>query len=283
MLFAHGWEDGNVAPTGFVSLWANVTGEKRLWMQQHGHGVPASKTAYHEYVHRWLDHFLLGLDNGALLLPPVIIEDNLGGFRAETDWPPHDAAPVPFNLTADGKLSRGPAPAGTRAYTDSGSQSEDPRLEGIDHLTFTTGPLSAPLHLAGAPVLHLRAATNLPGTQFDVNLYDAVPDGTIKYVSRGFQDARHKDSLDHGKDLTPNAPYDIQFPLHFNDHILLPGHSLVLVVKSSDNYVVRSPYRATNTLTFGGISSWVDLPVIDASHVTAKAAPAPWSTDAPAS
>src|ERR1041385_1491594 len=102
MLFAHGWEDGNVATTGFPLLWANVTSEKRLWVEQHGHGVPAGKTAYHEYVHRWFDHFLLGLDNGALDLPPVIVEDNLGAFRAEQDWPPADAAPVRFSLSADG-------------------------------------------------------------------------------------------------------------------------------------------------------------------------------------
>ncbi|MEA3136555.1 MAG: uncharacterized protein QOC71_836 [Thermoplasmata archaeon] len=276
MLFAHGWEDGNVAPSGFPTLWANVTSEKRLWMQQHGHGVPASKASYHEYVHRWLDHWLLGLDNGALDLPPVVVEDNLGRYRVEQDWPPADVAPLHLLLGSDGKLGQTAGAAETLSYIDD-AVAVGPPVAG-DALRFSFGPVEEPIHLAGAPVLHLKASSNMVGTQFDVNLVDVAPDGGAQvYVSRGFLDARHRGSLEHGEDLVPGTVYDFQFPLHFNDHVLQAGHTLQLVVKSSDDYVVRSPYRATNTLTVGDGSSWLDLPTVDDSGRTfADDAPAPW-------
>ncbi|HUR25122.1 MAG TPA: CocE/NonD family hydrolase [Candidatus Thermoplasmatota archaeon] len=286
MLFAHGWEDGNVAPSGFPTLWANVTAEKRLWMQQHGHGVPASKADYHEYVHRWLDYWMLGLDNGALLLPPVIIEDNLGRYRAEQDWPPADAAPLRLELGADGALTAAPGKAGTLSYSDDAVAPPVPGLP--DQLRFAFGPVEEPIHLAGAPILHLKASSSMVGTQFDVNLLDVAPDGSFQlvdpagnqaYVSRGFLDARHRDSLDHGSDLVPGTVYDLQFPLHFNDHVLQAGHTLLLVVKSTDDYVVRSPYRATNTLQVGAGSSWLELPIVtDAGRTFVDEPPAPWAS-----
>lgn len=281
MLFAHGWEDGNVAPTGFPSLWANVTSEKRLWVQQHGHGVPASKTAYHEYTHRWMDYWLLGRQNGALLLPQVIVEDNNGRFRAEADWPPRDAAPQRFNLSADGHLARDAGQPGAVSYLDTSTASTQlPGLPGQpvpDMAVFTTAPLDAPLHLAGAPTLSLTAQTELMGGQFDANLYDVAPDGTQAYVSRGFLDARHADSLEQGTDTSP-VPREYRFPLHFNDHVVAAGHSLRLTLKSSDDYVVRSPYHNDVVMRVGKGKSWLDVPVIpDAGRTLLDDAPAPWS------
>ena len=277
MLFAHGWEDGNVAPSGFPSLWANVTSEKRLWLEQHGHGVPASKAAYHEYQHRWLDYWLLGKQNGALLLPPVVIEDNNGKFRAEQDWPPRDAAMMHLELTGTGAFTTS-APDGSLTYTDDATGNEAASVAGapVDHLAFSA-LLAEGLHVAGAPVLHLKATSNMPGTQFDANLYDVDANGNRAYVSRGFLDARHHASLDHGTDLVPGQAFDAQFPLHFNDHVFPAGHILLLVVKSRDDYVQPSPFRATNTIDFGG-ASWLDLPIVpDASRPASNEAPHPWS------
>ncbi len=284
MLFAHGWQDGNVAPTGVPTLWANVTAEKRMWVQQHGHGVPASKTAYHEYVHRWLDYWLLGRDNGALLLPPVIIEDNTGKFRAEDTWPPADAAAWRLDLTADGRLADEETAAGTVVYFDTSTSSTNAPVapvEDLERALFATAPFDEPLHIAGAPRLHLRAQLDLPGGQFDANLLDVSPDGTEVYVSRGFLDARHRDSLDQGSDVPP-GPNEYEFWLHPNDHIVAAGHRLLLTLKSSDDYVLRSPYRSSTVLRVGEGVSWLDLPVVDdAERLFLDAAPAPWPVDAP--
>jgi X-Pro dipeptidyl-peptidase len=280
VLYAQGWEDGNVATTGFPLLWANLTHspEKRIWLEQHGHGVPANKTAYHEYVHRWLDYWLLGRDDGALSLPPVVIEDNLGKFHAEATWPPADAAPQRLFLAPAGKLDAAPPQEGTVSWTDTGTGQEDPMTEGIDHVTFATAPLAAPMHVSGTPAIHLVANGNLPGGQIDVKVYDQAPDGSRAAVSRGFLDARHRGSLDQGVDLTPGADALFAFDLHPIDWRLQAGHSLVVVVKSTDDYVVRSPYRTAWTMKLGANASWLDVPTVpEGARHYADAAPAPWT------
>lgn len=260
VLFAHGWEDGNVAPTGIETLWENITVEKRLWVQQHGHGVPGGKTAYHEYVHRWLDHYLLGRDNGVLLLPQVIIEDNLARYRSEPAWPPLDQAWQRLNISA-GRLGSDDGGPAQQTLADTGAP---PQAEGVDLRSFTTSRFEAAVHIAGTPRLHLRASSNLPTGQLAVNLYDDAPDGGASVlVSRGFLDLRHRDSLDSGQDLTPGTFYDIAWDLHPNDHVVASGHALRLAIAANDDYVRQGNLRPTLTLSVGDGMCWLDLPVID--------------------
>jgi X-Pro dipeptidyl-peptidase len=274
VLFAHGWEDGNVAATGIETLWENITAEKRLWVQQHGHGVPGSKTGYHEYVHRWLDHYLLGLDNGALLLPDVVIEDNLARYRAEDVWPPADQAFVRFNLTGDALAPS----AGESQSIDILDTGVPPQQDGPDRHSFASAPLEEPLHIAGTPRLQLRLGSNLPTGQVTVRLTDVAPDGGATVdVSRGFIDLRHRESLETGKDLSPGTLYDVQWDLHPNDHVVQAGHRLVLSVAANDVYVRQGNLRPTLTLESGAGASWLDLPVVDDSvRSYAEAPPAPW-------
>jgi X-Pro dipeptidyl-peptidase len=283
VLYAHGFEDGNVAPSVVPPFLANLTHAKDLhvWLQQHGHGVPSSKKSFYAYAHRFLDHYLLGKENGAELLPRVIVEDNLHKYRAETAWPPANATATVISLGADGKLVLGnatAAKAGSLSYADDGTGSIDPKLDGVDHLTFASDALAAPLHLAGVPRIHLTASTATPDLQLDVLLYDQAPGGAQTLVTRGFLDGRHRASLDHGTDVPTNTPTAFEWILHPNDHRVDAGHKLVLYVKSTDDYVVRSPYRSSVTLSLGADKAWLDLPVVgDAGLAYADDAPAPWS------
>jgi X-Pro dipeptidyl-peptidase len=277
VLYAQGFEDGNVATTGIPSLLANLTNARDVhaWLEQHGHGVPASKKAFYEYAHRFLDHYALGLDNGAELLPKVVIEDNAGKFRAEPAWPPVANVTTTTLYPATGWALADAAGSGTLTYHDDGTGSVEPPLLGVDHLAFVGKPLAAPMHVAGVPRIHLQVATNMPDTQLDVLVWDRAPDGSQTLLTRGYLDARHRSSLDHGVDMPAGQAVDITFDLHPNDHVVPAGHQVVLVVKSTDDYVVRSPYRATNTVTLGA-STALELPV-ESVAPGADNAPAPWS------
>ena len=285
VLYAQGWKDENVATSMIPGLWDNLQGEEhRMWLMQHGHGVPASKEAWWSYVHRWLDHHLLGRQNGAMGLPNVIVEDNLGKWRAEADWPPADVDATRLWLTADGTLAPEAPEDGQLSYVDDGvaldqlgARGQAPAREagkGRSYLVFDAEPAAAPMHLAGEPLVHLQAASSMRDTQLTVLVYDVDPDGKATLVTRGYLDARHREGLAQGKDLTPNERTPFQWTLHPRDHVVETGHHLRVVVKSSDPYVIPDETRATNTVHFGAEGSWIELPLAPA-RVGADDAPVP--------
>ena len=265
VLFAQGWRDENVASNMITDFWENVSSEKRAFLTQHAHGVPQAKEEWWLSVHRWLDHWMLDLENGALDLPPIVVEDNRGLWRAEAAWPPADAAMLRLHLGAGGTLANATPDDGAASWTDEPLGSARGEFDGVTFLTFETEALGAPLHVAGDPVVHLAASSNMHDTQFSVLLYDVDPQGNTAFVTRGYLDARHRDSLETGEDLTPGERYAFEWRLHPRDHFVEEGHRLRLVVKSSDPYIIPDETRATNTLYFGEGGSWVELPVIGAT------------------
>jgi hypothetical protein len=105
-------------------------------------------------VTAWYDRYLKGLDTGVESWPRVQIQDNLGQWRAEPDFPHNAAAP-------NGQLAFGPNGAlGAAAPTGSTSY-----VSGQGSAVFTTPAVSAPLHVTGVPVADLWLQTSLPTGQ----------------------------------------------------------------------------------------------------------------------
>lgn len=277
VLYAQGFQDENVATTSIPLFWPALKSEKRMWLQQHAHGVPSSKEAYYAYQHRWLDHFMMDKDNGALSLPAVVVEDNLGGFRAEPTWPPADTTALRFWL-ADGALVPDAPAEGAVSYRDDGVGDENEALDGVNHVTFLSEPLAGERHVAGSATMHLVASSSEKDTQFAVHVYDVGPDGERKFLTRGYMDARHRDSLDKGEDLAPGTDHVFHWALHPRDHRVEDGHRLLVLVKSADHYVIPDATRAENTVRFGPEGSWIEFPLQDDTGVVyADDAPAPWT------
>lgn len=278
VLYAQGFGDENVATTMIDLFWPRVQSDKRMWLQQHGHGVPSAKEAYWEYVHRWLDHHMLGKENGAELLPPVVVEDNLGKYRVEPTWPPANTTAARYWLAAGGALVTEAPADGAASYRDDGVGREDAALDGATHLAFLGEPFATETHVAGAPTMHLVASSSEKDTQFAVHVYDVAADGERTFLTRGYLDARHRDSLDKGEDLAPGTAYAFHWALHPRDHRVQEGHRLLVLVKSADSYVIADATRAENMVRFGAEGSWIEFPLQDdAGVVYADAPPAPWT------
>lgn len=278
LLYAQGWNDENVATTMIPDFWSRLTGPRHAWLEQHKHGVPASKTGFYTYMHQFLDHYEQGVDNGAQDAPLVVVEDNLGKFRTEATWPPADTHSFRLYLTPDLQLLpiEGSA-AGSATWTDLGLGYESaasgivgqqegdtigPTTSGVDHVEFTS-PVLAGQHVAGVATLHLVLSTDQPDTQVDVLLYDESANGQEHFLTRGYVDLAHRDSLTSADPPQAGTDYAFTMPLHPRDYRVHEGDSLRLVVKSTDDYVVRSPYRATNTIQLGHAQAWLELPLID--------------------
>ena len=111
-----------------------------------------------------------------------------------------------------------------------------------DVLTFTSQVLTSPVTVAGAPVVHLTAATSGTDSDWVVKLIDVYPDEVpIDRQMSGYQfpiamdifRGRYRESLAEAKPLKANVPLAYSFDLPTANHVFLPGHRIMVQIQSS--------------------------------------------------
>ncbi|WP_174279882.1 CocE/NonD family hydrolase [Sphingomonas bacterium] len=157
-----------------------------------------------------------------------------------------------------------------------------------DVLTFTGPVLTAPLTIAGAPVVHLTASTSGTDSDWVVKLIDVYPDEVAdRPTMGGYQLAvamdifrgRYRESLAQAKPLAAGVPLRYSFALPTANHVFLPGHRLMVQVQSSwfplydrnpqtfvPNIFYAEPadyQKATQKITIGGAeATYISLPIV---------------------
>jgi len=111
-----------------------------------------------------------------------------------------------------------------------------------DVLTFTGPVLTAPVTVAGSPVVHLTASTSGTDSDWVVKLIDVYPDEVpIDRYMGGYQfpiamdifRGRYRESLAEAKPIKANVPLDYTFALPTTNHVFLPGHRIMVQIQSS--------------------------------------------------
>ena len=111
-----------------------------------------------------------------------------------------------------------------------------------DVLSYVGPPLTAPLHLAGAPQADLWAATTGSDADWVVKLIDVYPDvtpdapemgGYQLAVSLNIFRGRYRTSFEHPQAIAPNTPLEYKFALPTTNHVFLPGHRVMVQIQSS--------------------------------------------------
>ncbi|MEI6440430.1 MAG: CocE/NonD family hydrolase [Alphaproteobacteria bacterium] len=116
-----------------------------------------------------------------------------------------------------------------------------------DVLSYQTSPLDRPVHIMGAPQVEIYAATSGTDSDWVVKLIDVYPNTspengqTEKPIMAGYElpigieiyRGRYVHSLDNPKALTPGKVELYRFNLPNVDHVILPGHKLMVQVQSS--------------------------------------------------
>jgi len=206
--------------------------------------------------------------------PPVLIyntgENHWDRFK---HWPlscDHGCAskPRPLYLEADGRLSFDAPQAGESQYDEYVSDPAKPVpyqprpvvfADGVawkrwllndqrfvdgrpDVLTYMSEPLTAPLHLGGAPQVNLIASTSGSDSDWVVKVIDVYPDTVPSNPSLGGYElpisldifrGRYSTSFEHPEAITPNAPLLYRFGLPTVNHVFEPGHRIMVQVQSS--------------------------------------------------
>jgi predicted acyl esterase len=128
-----------------------------------------------------------------------------------------------------------------------------------DVLTFITEPLTAPLRIGGAPVVHLQASTSGTDSDWVVKLIDVYPDqeastpemgGYELPVSLAIFRGRYRESFSDPKPLAANQVLPYRFDLPNANHTFQKGHRVMVQVQSSCSpcmTAIRRPTCRTST------------------------------------
>ena len=111
-----------------------------------------------------------------------------------------------------------------------------------DVLKYSTGVLTAPVRISGAPVADLHAATSGTDADWVVKLIDVYPDevpsqpelgGYQLAVSMDIFRGRYRDSFEHPSAIPAGKPQEYRFALPTTNHVFLPGHRIMVQIQSS--------------------------------------------------
>nr|WP_246401284.1 CocE/NonD family hydrolase [Jiangella mangrovi] len=106
--------DYTVPPVNFGRWWEALEANdvpRKMWLSQTAHEEPFDfrRTEWVSTLHRWMDHWLQGIDNGIMDEPMVDIQRGPGEWTTHDDWPVGSSAPLWFGNPRDA----GDPPQGT--------------------------------------------------------------------------------------------------------------------------------------------------------------------------
>ena len=262
-----GAPDAAIAPVTVYETGANVWRTYTTWPQSCASGCPQRSQPL--YLH----------PGGGLGF------DAPGGVDHAIDYVSDPAKPVPYRSRPIRPTYADDSTWGRWLVDDQREFSSRP-----DVVSWTSGVLTAPVTIAGAPVVHLRAATTGADCDWVVKLIDVYPDETPNdsalggyqlMISADILRGRYRDGFSTPAPITPGRLETYVFSLPNASHVFLPGHRIMVQVQSSwfplydrnpqtwvDNIFFAKPadYRAaTQTIVDGGAeASFLDLPVASA-------------------
>jgi uncharacterized protein len=111
-----------------------------------------------------------------------------------------------------------------------------------DVLVYTSDVLTAPLKIAGQPMVDLHAATTGSDADWVVKLIDVYPDNVSVHPELGGYQlpigmdifrGRYRESFEKPSAIPANQVVRYRFPLPNVNHVFLPGHRIMVQVQSS--------------------------------------------------
>ncbi|MDT5303618.1 MAG: uncharacterized protein QOG79_6948 [Mycobacterium sp.] len=251
LLSAANWGGQGLHLRGNVEGFLHATSTQK-WLEVHGreHWADFYTDYGVELQRRFFDHFLLGVDNGWDVEPPLMLNIRHvdGTFTARTE----EAWPLPrtqwTTLYLNGKsLSSDPAAAKTSASFDAGT----------GNLTFTTEPLAETTEITGPLAARLFVSSSTTDADLFLVVRAFSPDGEEvtfqgaldphSAVTKGWLRASHRKldadrstqyrpyhTHDEIQPLTPETVYQLDIEIWPASVVLPPGYRLALTVQGRD-------------------------------------------------
>ena len=215
---------------------------------------------------RWLDYWLMDVDNGIADEPPLrlfIMGANV--WRGEHEWPLertdwqkwhlHSGGGA-ATLRGDGGLSTdAPVDEAPDAYiydptnpvqTVGGCNCCSPEIipwgpydqRGVemrpDVLCYTSDPLASDLEVTGPVKVVLYAESDAPDTDWTAKLVDVFPDGYAMNLCDGIIRARYREGPAETSLIEPGKVYEYEIDLAVTGNLFRAGHRVRLEISSSN-------------------------------------------------
>ena len=176
---------------GAQNWYANLKGPKRLTLAGPSH-LERPFHSLHSDILRWHDHWLKGMDTGAMDGPPVrywVMGAN--EWRTAADWPPPEARWTKLWLDSWERLRAQPMTAGSvddLSPPDTFAQMPPTQTKRIEKLRYLSEPLARDTLVAGPISLTLYASIDQDDTNWIVILSDLGPDVSVRSAREGERD-----------------------------------------------------------------------------------------------
>ncbi|MCP2272333.1 Xaa-Pro dipeptidyl-peptidase [Actinokineospora diospyrosa] len=181
----HGLNDLNVKTINFGQWWNALpaTVERKIWLSQTGHVDPFDyrRSVWVDTLHRWFDHYLLGIDNGVEREPASTVEQRPDVWKDDPSWPlatsPTTLRLRPGSTAGVGTLGTTAPPAGTVAsLTDNRTSSYDwinnPTTTSSARVVYRTEALGADVRVSGTSQITVTVTPSQSAARVSAVLVD---------------------------------------------------------------------------------------------------------------
>ncbi len=183
----HGANDYNVLTDDFGQWWDALppTVHKQLWLSQTGHVDPFDfrRTAFVDELHRWFDHYLMGIDNGVQFGPQASVERSPDKWVDYPTWPIPGTVPLTMRFSPSNTAGVGglgfvpPLQPTTASFTDNPAKDDDdwsanPTQTQSDRIIYSTGPLTHAETVSGTTRVTLTVSSSTPAAELSAVLVD---------------------------------------------------------------------------------------------------------------
>ena len=187
VFMTHGVNDYNVMTIDFGQWWKALpqSVHKMIWLAQTGHIDPFDfrRAAFVDELHRWFDHYLMGIDNGVQNDPQAAVERQPDQWVNYPTWPVPGTQPTTLRMTPGstagvGTLGTTTAQPGTTAqFTDDPNNSDTtwaatPTATQADRVIYSTGPLQKAETISGTTTVTLTVTPSTSEARLSAVLVD---------------------------------------------------------------------------------------------------------------
>ncbi len=258
-----GWADAysNAVPRMLERLTCPRRGLVGPWAHKYPHfATPGPAYGFLQDALRWWDHWLRGIDNGAMdgpmlrwwqedFVPPATdYAHRPGRWIGEAAWPSPNVIPTRWHLgdrrlgaepaRSAGVVIASPQDCGAEsgvwcAYGSGGEQPGDQRRDDALSSSFDSAALSEPLAIAGAAVLEATIVSDRADALLVARLCDVAPDGASLRVSYGVLNLAHRDGHENPAPLPIGVPVRVRLQLNDCAHRFPAGHRVRLALSTA--------------------------------------------------